>query len=107
MDPQRHDRLCGWISHLPQMLSTALAATLMDEFGHDPDMQAIGGRALREMTRIAQSPYSMWRDIAFTNTGNIEEALLRLEQRLAHIRENLRTRELEQEFERAREFRKG
>ena len=91
MDAERHDRICAWISHLPQMLSTALAATLHDEFGNDPDLEAIGGRALREMTRLAQSPYSMWRDIALTNTANIQEALLRLEQRLAHLRENLRT----------------
>ncbi len=107
MDAARHDRLCAWISHLPQMLSTALAATLEEELGNDPDVQAIGGRALREMTRLAQSPYSMWRDIALTNTANIQEALLRLEQRLAHLRENLRTREMEAEFEAARRFRKA
>ena len=28
-----HDRLCAWISHVPQMISTALAAALVDEFG--------------------------------------------------------------------------
>jgi prephenate dehydrogenase len=56
------------------------------------------------MTRIAASPYSMWRDIALTNTKNIEEALSRLEQRLAHIRENLRTPELKAEFERGNRF---
>jgi prephenate dehydrogenase len=105
MDADRHDRLCAWISHLPQMLSTALAATLQDEFGNDADLPAIGGRALREMTRLAQSPYSMWRDIAISNTTNIQEALQRLEQRLAHLRENLRTRELEAEFDTARRFR--
>jgi prephenate dehydrogenase len=88
------------------MLSTALAATLRDEFGNDPELEAIGGRALREMTRLAQSPYSMWRDIALTNSANIQEALLRLEQRLSHLRENLRTRELEAEFDLARRFRK-
>ena len=106
MDGDRHDRLCAWISHLPQMLSTALAATLEDEFGNDPEVEAIGGRALREMTRLARSPYSMWRDIALTNTANIQEALYRLEQRLAHLRENLRTRDLETEFDSARRFRK-
>ncbi|HEX9120839.1 MAG TPA: prephenate dehydrogenase [Terriglobales bacterium] len=106
MDADRHDRICAWISHLPQMLSTALAATLHDEFGNDPELEAIGGRALREMTRLAQSPYSMWRDIALTNTANIQEALLRLEQRLAHLRENLRSRELEAEFDTACRFRK-
>jgi prephenate dehydrogenase len=104
-DLARHDRLCAWISHLPQMLATALAATVLDELGDDPELLAIGGRALREMTRIASSPYSMWRDIALTNSKNIEEALMRLEQRLAHIRENLRTPELKAEFERGNRFR--
>ena len=104
VDISRHDLICAWVSHLPQMLSTALAASLYDEFDGDADAQAIGGRALREMTRIASSPYSMWRDIALTNTGNIEQALMRLEQRIAHIRENLRTRELEEEFGRGRKF---
>lgn len=104
MKADRHDLLCAWISHLPQMIATALAATLVDEFGDDPDLHAIGGRALREMTRIASSPYSMWRDIAHTNSGNIERVLARLEQRLAHIRENLKTPELREEFERANRF---
>jgi len=107
LDSTRHDRLCAWLSHLPQMISTALAASLHDEFGDDPDLQAIGGRALREMTRIASSPYSVWRDIALTNTANLEEAILRLEQRLAHLRENLKTRGLEEEFERAHRYKKS
>ena len=106
LDAERHDRLCAWVSHLPQMIATALAASLGEEFGDDGELQAIGGRALREMTRIASSPYSMWRDIALTNSGNIEEALLRLEQKLAHIRENLKTRGLEEEFDRAHEFKR-
>jgi prephenate dehydrogenase len=106
MDAERHDRFCAWVSQLPQMISTALAVSLQDEFGDAPDLHAIGGRALREMTRIASSPYSMWRDIALSNTANIQEALLRMEQELAHIRENLCTRGLEAEFERAGGFRK-
>jgi len=59
VDPAEHDRICAWISHLPQMISTALAATLVDEFGPDAPVLDIGGRALREMTRISGSPYSM------------------------------------------------
>jgi prephenate dehydrogenase len=106
LDPVQHDRLCAWISHLPQMISTALAAALVEEFGPDAPLLDAGGRALREMTRISSSPYSMWRDIALTNKKNIASALLRLEQRLAHIRENLDTRELEAEFERAHHLRK-
>jgi prephenate dehydrogenase len=102
-----HDRLCAWISHLPQMISTALAATLVEEFGEDAPLLPTGGRALREMTRISSSPYSMWRDVAISNKKNLEDALLKLEQRLAHIRENLGTRQLAQEFEQAHLLRKS
>jgi prephenate dehydrogenase len=48
----------------------------------------------------------MWRDIAHTNRVAIEAALLALEQRLAHIRENMRTPELRDEFEKANKFRR-
>jgi prephenate dehydrogenase len=101
----RHDEICAWVSHLPQFLSTALSAMLEDRFGDAPDLRAIGGRALREMTRLGASPYSMWRDIAHANDAEIAEALLSLEQRLAYVRENLKTPELREEFERANRFR--
>jgi prephenate dehydrogenase len=106
LPPDEHDRLCAWISHVPQMISTALAATLVEEFGEGAPLLPAGGRALHEMTRTASSPYSMWRDVAITNKKNLEHALLKLEQRLAHIRENLGTRQLAEEFEQAHQLRK-
>lgn len=113
LSAEQHDRLVAWTSHLPQMLSTAFAAVLQDEAELEKkahvtrvQMQEVGGRSLNEMTRIAASPYSMWRDIALTNAVNIEDAILKLEQRLTHIRENLRTPELRAEFERAAKFKK-
>jgi prephenate dehydrogenase len=105
MAPARHDEMCAWVSHLPQMLSTALAALLEDRFGDAPEIAAIGGRALRETTRLGASPYSMWRDVAITNTDPIAETLHALEQRLAHVRENLRTPGLRDEFSLANKFR--
>src|ERR1017187_1097793 len=109
LDPARHDEICAWVSHLPQMLSTTLAALLEETFGGDPirreEIAAIGGRALRETTRLGASPYSMWRDIALSNTEPIAATLHALEQRLAHVRENLRTPELKEEFRLANEFR--
>ena len=96
-----HDRLCAWISHLPQMISTALASTLVEEYGAKAPLLQSGGRALREMTRTAASPYSMWRDIGLTNKKYIGDALQKLEQKVAHIRENLDSRGLEEEFEQA------
>jgi prephenate dehydrogenase len=106
LDPVRHDELVAWVSHLPQFTATALSALLEEEVGGAPELKDVGGRALREMTRLGASPYSMWRDIAHTNTEAVERALLALEQHLAQIRENLRTPELRDEFERANKFRR-
>jgi prephenate dehydrogenase len=106
LDPARHDELVAWVSHLPQFVSTAMSALLEEEVGNAPELKDVGGRALREMTRLGSSPYSMWRDIAHTNTEAVEKALHALEQRLAHLRENLRTPELRGEFEQANRFRR-
>jgi len=46
----------------------------------------------------------MWRDMR-TQIPKLSGALLALEQRLAHLRENLRTPELREEFEQANRFR--
>jgi prephenate dehydrogenase len=109
LDAARHDEICAWVSHLPQMLSTALAALLEDNFGNDPagraEIDAIGGRALRETTRLGASPYSMWRDVALSNTEPVAATLLAIEQRLQHIRENLKTPELREQFLLANRFR--
>ena len=107
--PARHDEICAWVSHLPQMVATALSALLEETFETDAngrdEISAIGGRALREMTRLGASPYSMWRDIAMSNNEAIAETLHALEQRLAHIRENLKTPELREQFRLANDFR--
>ena len=116
LDPKRHDEVCAWASHLPQMLGTALAALLEDTFPDSRNaeenlessasqLRAIGGRAMHEMTRLGGSPFSMWRDIAQTNEDPIAAALLALEQRLALIRENLKQPELREQFHRANRFR--
>jgi prephenate dehydrogenase len=111
LDAGRHDRICAWVSHLPQMVSTAMAAMFEDEFAQEPGMaeefRLIGGRAMREMTRLGASPFSMWRDVAQTNTVPLAASMYALEQRLAHLRENLKTPELREEFVKANRFRKG
>jgi prephenate dehydrogenase len=104
LDPQRHDQLVAWISHLPQMISTALTSVLHEELGDDETVMQIGGRALREMTRIGRSPYSMWRDVAITNSDNLERVILRFEQQMTHLRENLKGPGLRELFESANRF---
>jgi prephenate dehydrogenase len=95
MDADEHDRTVALTSHLPQLASTALAATL----AASGRMDAVGP-GLRDMTRLALSSYGLWRDILATNSGYIDRALAVYIQKLEHVRENLRTRQLQEEFER-------
>ncbi len=105
LDAARHDRLVAWTSHLPQLVSTALASALEAEFGNDPAVRQISGRGLQDMTRLAASGYSLWRDIVATNSNNLRDALLKYEQQLSHLRENLRGPALREEFDAANRFR--
>ena len=99
-----HDRLVAASSHVPQLASTALAATLGSDF---PDARQVAGPGLLDSTRLALSSYDLWRDIVSTNTAAIDEALTAYIQRLEHIRENLRTRQLQEEFAAGAKFAKS
>jgi prephenate dehydrogenase len=101
LDPERHDKVCAYTSHLPQMVSIALASAVVDATQNEPAVSALAGGGIRGMVRLAKDDYPMWRDVALTNTSNLHDALLQMEQKLAHIRENLRTRQLQEEFDRA------
>lgn len=104
LSAERHDLLTAWISHLPQMLSVALASAMAEELTDSDELTKIGGGGMRDMTRLASSPYAIWRDIALTNSSNIEFALEKLEHKIAAIRENLKTPELRDEFAAANRF---
>jgi len=95
LDSDEHDRIVSFTSHLPQLASTALAATAGAAGRVD-----VAGSGLVDMTRLALSSYDLWRDILATNSEHIERALAAYIQELEHIRENLRTRQLQKEFER-------
>jgi len=99
LDAEEHDRVVALTSHLPQLASTALAATVAERMGASPRWP-MAGPGLEDMTRLALGSYDLWRDILATNTEHIERALAVYIQKLEHMRENLRTRQLQEEFER-------
>ena len=51
------------------------------------------------MTRLAKSSYEIWRDILATNTDSIDRALAAYIAKLEDMRENLRTRQMQEQFE--------
>jgi prephenate dehydrogenase len=103
LDPTEHDRVVSLTSHLPQLASTALGATLarrldIEKYGR------IAGPGLMDTTRLAMSSHEIWRDILATNSGEVELALDAYISELRDLRAFLVDRRMEQEFEVAADF---
>jgi prephenate dehydrogenase len=106
ISPVGHDFAMAWLSHAPQLLSTSIAA------GISPDVVKnhlhLSGRGFRDMTRIAGSPWGMWKDILETNKKNITKALETYAETVLEIKEKIaaeRLGELEDDFLRGNQTR--
>ena len=75
MDPEVHDRILARSSHLPQIVASALAASLADERVAGKLASQYGAGGLRDTTRLASSSSEMWQDIFLTNREAIVDAL--------------------------------
>jgi prephenate dehydrogenase len=100
--PEEHDRIVAYTSHLAQLMSTALGATVAERVAEDE--LTISGPGLQDSTRLALSSYELWRDIVATNAAAIDRALQDAIQKLDYVRQNLKTRGLQEEFERGRKL---
>ena len=58
------------------------------------------------MTRLAESPYDVWKDILATNSANITQALDRYIEKLTELRNELPGPRISEEFEAARQLRR-
>ena len=104
-DPATHDVAVAYLSHLPQLLSSGLASLMEEKCAAKTLALELAASGFRDVTRLADSPYSIWRDICLTNTENIQMALDALIQKLESIKMHLGDRELEGEFLAARRLR--
>ncbi|HKV47265.1 MAG TPA: prephenate dehydrogenase/arogenate dehydrogenase family protein [Candidatus Acidoferrales bacterium] len=103
-DAETHDWSVGIVSHLPQLLSVALAQVIQDESDETGFPLALAGPGLHDTLRLAGSPYSVWRDILVANSDNVAHALNRLGQAIEHLQQNLKSNELEGEFRSANDL---
>lgn len=105
-DADTHDRLMAWVSHLPQLASTALAATLS---AGGVDARAVGTGA-RDATRLAASALGSWPALFRGAPHDLRDALARLEETLAAMRAALdgdTPAALEEIWERGRAWRRS
>lgn len=103
---EEHDAMMVWVSHLPQLASTALAATFASE-SIDPDSVGPGAR---DTTRLAASAFEQWSSLVHAQPAVLDAALAKLEHNVARIREALThgdQRALREIWESAREWRRA
>jgi prephenate dehydrogenase len=96
IDAKQHDSLVAQLSHLPQILSTLLA----DQTSTHKDF---AGPGWKSVTRLAASPFHVWRDI-FQTSGSLPQELQSFITRLREVLDSLeagKVEEIEAIFERA------
>ncbi len=71
MAPEAHDEMAAYVSHLPQLIAVALVNLV----GRKEGFLRFAAGGFRDLTRIASSPYDIWRDILGTNADRVKAAL--------------------------------
>lgn len=96
LPPQRHDELVAVVSHLPQLVASALAELAAEQAETTGEaLLAVAGGGFRDTTRIAASDPGLWSGILRGNRASVLEALAAYRRRLDELHEALATEDWE------------
>lgn len=90
-DAMDHDDLVAAVSHVPQVVATAVAATL--SYGGIARAQL--GPGGRDVTRLAASSWEMWRPLLLATPGRTLAMLQSIEAELRGVREGIERQTLD------------
>lgn len=95
LSPDRHDQIAATVSHLPQLLAVGLTNYARARNTADDAFLQLAAGGFRDMTRIASSPFEVWRDIIVANSGPILDVLAAFTTTLQSIRNRVGADDLE------------
>lgn len=75
MTAEEHDRSVALVSHVPQVVSSLMAARLAEA---SDAAAGLAGQGVRDVTRVAASDPALWVQILGANAGPVHEALVAL-----------------------------
>jgi prephenate dehydrogenase len=110
LDADRHDQIAATVSHLPQLVAVALMNYASERNREDDAFLKLAAGGFRDMTRIASSPFHLWRDIIVANEGPILDALAGFVSQVQRVRDRVGEEDLDtiermfSEAQSAREF---
>ncbi len=89
MPADRHDRLVAFVSHLPQVASTALMSLAATEEADEPEILLLAAGGFRDLTRLAASDPGLWSSILLANRAQIARAIDLYVERLQLLRDDV------------------
>ena len=87
MTADQHDHVLAYLSHLPQLVVSALTQVIGEEVGETG--LSLAGRGLLDTARLAASPGSTWKDVYAANADEVRAALDALTDTLTLLRGRL------------------
>lgn len=95
MDPIEHDLYFAYISHLPHIIAYSLVKCVGEKSEELHELLKYTAGGFRDFTRIAESPFEMWRDICLWNGDFIEEAINYYEKFLRELKFYIQKKDIE------------
>lgn len=87
--PEEHDKVAAHVSHLPQLLATALASFVGSRKDVVENCLQMAGGGFRDMTRLASSSFAVWEPILRSNHAEVKEVLAGYREHLAALEKSL------------------
>ncbi|WP_088102199.1 prephenate dehydrogenase [Halalkalibacter urbisdiaboli] len=106
--PEEHDRIAGAISHFPHVIAASLVRQVAKMEHDHPLVPRLAAGGFRDITRIASSSPTMWRDILLHNKDSLLELLEAWMSEMEEIKtliENERSDDIYTYFKEAKTFR--
>jgi prephenate dehydrogenase len=95
MDAERHDRLVAVVSHLPQLVSSAMMRLAEEQERTDPQTMELAASGFRDLTRLAESDPELWAEILTSNREALGEAVDLFARHLLELRELISAEEVD------------
>lgn len=101
LSSDEHDRIAAVVSHIPQIMAVTMMNYAAKLNRGNAAFLKLGAGGFRDMTRIASSPFTIWKEILKTNYDNINSGLEQLIQELQKMKSLLAEPQMEQLFDEA------
>ncbi len=98
LSAREHDEVAAAISHLPQLVAVAMMNLAGKKNKKNPAFLQLAAGGFRDITRIASSPYEMWKDILSSNSIEIRSVIREFAKLLGSFENDLRTENTQQRF---------